>query len=192
METIPSNQTHLAAMLGLSKGTVSQQVKRGMPTDSLEAAQTWRAANIDPARKKGQRYDQHHLADQPDATRPVLHPPGTDEDFQSARRREKIAAANLAEIEEAAKRDLYLVKADFERHLFNAARQLRDTLTTCARRISAEVAGLSTPEQCEAVIDREHRAALAGFAQQFRQKLTMEIETAPPSAPNFGEPTVST
>lgn len=182
METIPSNHTHLAAMLGLSKGTVSQQVKRGMPTSSLEAAQAWRAANIDPARKKGQRYDQHHQDDQPEATQPTQPAPGLEEDFQSARRREKIAAANLAEIEEAAMRGLYLVKADFERHLFNAARQLRDTLTTCARRISAEVAGLGTPEQCEAVIDREHRAALAGFAQQFRQQMTMEIESAPPGA----------
>ncbi len=98
------------------------------------------------------------------------------EDFDAARTREKIATANLAEIEEAALRGVYLVKSDFERHLFNAGRMLRDTLTNCARRIGAEVSGLSTAEECEAVIDREHRAALASFAQQLRHTLKIETE----------------
>lgn len=179
MTTTPKNQTELAGLLGLTKGTVSAQVKRGMPTTTLEAAQAWREQNIDPARKKGQRYDQHHQDDQPEAHQPTPAPTGSTEDFQSARRREKIAAANRAEIEEAALRGLYLVKADFERHLFNAARQLRDMLTNCSRRIGAEVAGLATPEACEAVIDREHRAALASFAQTFRSTQQIDIEKTP-------------
>ena len=103
------------------------------------------------------------------------------EDFDSARTREKIAAANLAEMEEAALRGTYLVKDDFERHLFNAGRMLRDTLTNCARRIGAEVSSLTTADACEAVIDREHRAALASFAQQLRHTLKVEVETARPS-----------
>lgn len=105
------------------------------------------------------------------------------EDFDSARTREKIAAANLAEMEEAAMRGMYLVKTDFERHLFNAGRMLRDTLTNCARRIGAEVSGLSTAEQCESVIDREHRAALASFSQQLRITLKVETENNPLNAP---------
>lgn len=104
------------------------------------------------------------------------------EDFDSARTREKIAAANLAEMEEAALRGTYLVKDDFERHLFNAGRMLRDTLTNCARRIGAEVSGLTTAEACEAVIDREHRAALASFAQQLRHTLKIEVENNPLNA----------
>lgn len=106
-----------------------------------------------------------------------------DEDFDSARTREKIATANLAEIEEAAARGKYIVKADFERHLFNAGRMLRDTLTNCARRVGAEVSGLTTAEECEAVIDREHRAALASFAQQLRTTLKIETEANPLNAP---------
>lgn len=104
------------------------------------------------------------------------------EDFEAARTREKIATANLAEIEEAALRGTYLVKADFERHLFNAGRMLRDTLTNCARRIGAEVSGLATAEECEAVIDREHRAALASFAQALRHTLKIEISNNPLNA----------
>jgi hypothetical protein len=101
------------------------------------------------------------------------------EDFDAARTREKIATANLAEIEEAALRGTYLVKADFERYLFNAGRMLRDTLSNCARRVGAEVSGLATAEACEAVIDREHRAALASFAQQLRHTLKIETESNP-------------
>lgn len=107
-----------------------------------------------------------------------------DEDFDSARTREKIATANLAEIEEAAARGKYLVKADFERHLFNAGRMLRDTLTNCARRVGAEVAGLAAADECEAVIDREHRAALASFSQILRQTITIDpaVEPKPEAA----------
>lgn len=105
------------------------------------------------------------------------------EDFDAARTREKIATANLAEIEEAALRGMYLVKTDFERYLFNAGRMLRDTLANCARRIGAEVSGLTTAEACEAVIDREHRAALASFAQLLRHTLKIEVEANPLNAP---------
>jgi hypothetical protein len=104
------------------------------------------------------------------------------EDFDAARTREKIATANLAEIEEAALRGTYLVKADFERYLFNAGRMLRDTLTNCARRVGAEVSGLSAAQECEAVIEREHRAALASFVQQLRVTLKIEVAANPLNA----------
>lgn len=179
MATIPNNQTHLAELLGLSKGTVSAQAARGMPTTSVEAAQAWRQENIDPARKKGQRFDRHRQSEPVHASQPTgNHPTGTDlaESFESARKREKIAAANLAEIELAALRGMYLVKADFERYLFNAGRMLRDTLTNCARRIGAEVAGLTTADECESVIYREHRDALASFSQALRTTIKIEVE----------------
>lgn len=181
METIANNQTHLAELLNLSKATVSQLAARGMPTHTLEAAQAWRKENIDPARRKGQRFDRHRQPVQPGGG----HTAGNDENesFESARKREKIAAANLAEIEEAALRGMYLVKADFERYLFNAGRMLRDTLTNCARRIGAEVSGLTTAQECEAVIDREHRAALASFSQQLRVTLKIEVENNPLNTP---------
>lgn len=183
METIPTNQNHLAELLGLSKGTVSQQVQRGMPTTSLEAAQAWRAQNIDPARKKGQRYDQHYQAETPASPTEHFFEGALGESFEQARRREKIAAANVAEIEEAALRGKYLDKDEFERYLYNAGRMLRDTLTNCARRIGAEVSGLTTADACEAVIEREHRATLASFAQALRTTLKIEVDSNPLNAP---------
>jgi hypothetical protein len=52
MTTKPRSQNHLAELLGINKATCSQQVRRGMPTDSVEAAQAWRRAHLDPARRK--------------------------------------------------------------------------------------------------------------------------------------------
>ena len=65
MTTKPRNQTHLAELLGIAKSAVSAQAKRGMPVDSLEAAQEWRTQHLDPARKKGARLDEHYQPTRP-------------------------------------------------------------------------------------------------------------------------------
>ena len=61
---IPKNQSDLARMLGIAKSAVSSQVRRGMPTTSLEEAQDWRRSHLDPGRIKGSRFDQHRKSDQ--------------------------------------------------------------------------------------------------------------------------------
>ncbi len=40
------NQKELAAALGMSEGQVSKLKRRGMPTDSIEAARAWRSRNV--------------------------------------------------------------------------------------------------------------------------------------------------
>lgn len=59
MPTIPRSQNHLAELLGIAKSAMSLQARRGCPTSSLEAAQAWRREHIDPARRKGQRFDKY-------------------------------------------------------------------------------------------------------------------------------------
>ncbi len=59
MTTTPRSQNHLAELLDLSRGAVSRLAARGMPTSSVEAAQAWRKANLDPARTKGNRCDEY-------------------------------------------------------------------------------------------------------------------------------------
>lgn len=49
---MPLTQIQLAAALGLSQPAVSQCVKQGMPTDSVEAARRWRECNLHPGRAK--------------------------------------------------------------------------------------------------------------------------------------------
>ena len=193
------SQAAIGRALGLAPSTMTKHKAAGMPMDSVESARAWHKAHTNIAqRKPASRLAALATAPQPSPARPdhgrvggddfqvmirasEVRPDGMPlgEDFDSARTREKIAAANLAEMEEAALRGTYLVKDDFERYLFNAGRMLRDTLTNCARRIGAEVAGLATADECEAVIDREHRATLASFAQMLRHTLKIEVQTNP-------------
>jgi hypothetical protein len=206
MNVKPLSQAAIGRVLGLAPSTMTKHKQQGMPMDSVESARAWHKAHTNiaqrkPASRTAAQFSTPNPPVQP-APRPDYGRVGGDdframiratevrpdgsalgEDFDAARTREKIATANLAEIEEAALRGTYLVKADFERHLFNAGRMLRDTLTNCARRIGAEVSGLTTAEACEAVIDREHRAALASFAQQLRHTLKLETENNPLNAP---------
>ena len=199
----PMSQAAIGRVLGLAPSTMTKYKLAGMPMDSVESARAWHKAHTNIAQRKHRSTPPNFAATLPQVT--VTHPDNHDpvgqppavirahearadgsalgEDFDAARTREKIATANLAEIEEAALRGMYLVKTDFERYLFNAGRMLRDTLANCARRIGAEVSSLTTAEACEAVIDREHRAALASFAQQLRHTLKIEVEANPLNTP---------
>jgi len=97
--------------------------------------------------------------------------------YHVAKTLREAAEAQIARLKLAEMQGKYLDKADFERHLFTAGRMLRDTLTNCSRRIGAEVAGSTNPDECEAIIDREHRAALASFAQALRMSIKVAMET---------------
>ena len=183
----------------MSSANMAKMKKQGCPMVSVESVEAWRRSHQNIAQRKPDVRPPPPVAAPSapvqaayamsvggDAFPPMIRANEVRHDglplgegFDEARTREKIATANLAEIEEAALRGTYLVKADFERHLFSAGRMLRDTLTNCARRIGAEVSGLTTAEACEAVIDREHRAALASFAQQLRHTLKVEVEVSP-------------
>lgn len=182
----------------MSSANMAKMKKQGCPMDSVESVEAWRKAHQNIAQRK----PDVKIPANPSPTRVDYGRVGGDdfhamirasdvrfdgvalgEAFDAARTREKIATANLAEIEEAALRGMYLVKTDFERYLFNAGRMLRDTLSNCARRIGAEVSSLATAEACEAVIDREHRAALASYAQLLRHTLKIEVDHNPLNAP---------
>ena len=205
----PLSQAAIGRALGLAASTVTKHKLAGMPVDSVESARAWHKAHTNIAQRKPAS---RMMAAQASAL-PVGQPPfeaarpehprmgGDDfpamiranevrfegeefgEDFDSARTREKISDANMKKIEEDRLREKFLIKNDFERYLFNAGRMLRDTLTNCARRIGAEVSGLATAEECEAVIDREHRAALASYAQALRHTLKIEVESNLLNAP---------
>ena len=178
MPTIPNSQNHLASLLGLSKSTTSVLVGKGMPTTSLEDAQAWRKANLSPAMRPRLNHPGEAPAPKTRAyAQPAARPDAEipSEDFQAARTRREISEANQAEIAEAELNGKFLIKVDFERHLFTAGRMLRDTLTNCSRRVGAEVAGTTDPNECEAIIDREHRAALASFAQSLRMSLKVDM-----------------
>jgi hypothetical protein len=96
--------------------------------------------------------------------------------YDSSRARREAAEATTAEIKLAELAGKFLVKADVDAAVFEVARALRDGLTNCARRIAADVAPLVSPDECEAVIDREHRELLASLAHAFGEKLAVQLE----------------
>lgn len=91
--------------------------------------------------------------------------------YDTSRARREEAEAAIAEMKLAEMMGKYLVKEDVAASVFEIARALRDGLTNSARRIAADVAGLARAEDCEAVIDREHRALLESMTQAISVKL---------------------
>ena len=103
---------------------------------------------------------------------------GEASEYLAARARRESAEASIAEMKEAEMRGKYLVKSDVDAAFFEVARALRDGLTNCAKRLAADVASLSTTDECETVIEREHRALLESMAARLKAKLdVVEEET---------------
>lgn len=186
----------MARELGVSRQAVHDLVKRSILQKDdkgmidVESAKVALINSVRPSGKTASALQNFEPATQTTATPPLVQPlltaPDQDPEitnYHIAKTLREAAEAQIARLKLDEMRGKFLVKDDFERYLFNAGRMLRDTLTNCARRIGAEVSGLATAEACEAVIDREHRAALASFSQQLRHTLKVEIENNPLNAP---------
>lgn len=98
--------------------------------------------------------------------------------YDSSRARREAAEAQLAELKLAEQAGQFLLKSDVDAAVFEAARALRDGLMNCARRIAADVAALATADECEAVIEREHRLLLESMAHTFGEKMGAQVEDA--------------
>lgn len=101
---------------------------------------------------------------------------GGEGDYQAARARREAAEASIAEMKEAEMRGKYLLKTEVDSVIFEIARALRDGLTNCSKRLAGDVASLSTPEECEEVIEREHRALLETMSHSLKSKLSVTAE----------------
>jgi len=96
--------------------------------------------------------------------------------YDTSRARREAAEAAAAEIKLAEMSGRFLLKDDVDSAVFEAARSLRDGLLNCARRIAADVAPLRTAEECEEVIEREHRILLESLAHAFNERLDVQLE----------------
>lgn len=163
MSTKPLSQNAIGRELGLSSAGMVKLKKQGCPTGSVEAVRAWRQANQNIAARKPE----------PKPPGGIITEAGIDavESLDEARTRLMIADADLAELKRAEATGKFLKKAEVNSTAFEIARALRDGLMNCARRIAADVAGLSSAADCEAVIDREHRALLESMAHRITAKL---------------------
>lgn len=109
-----------------------------------------------------------------DPAPPAADPPGAraqpEQGYMQFRARREEADAEIAEMNAAKMRGAMLMREDVDRAMFEIGRELRDALTSCARRIASEVASMSSAEACETVIDREHRIVLELLVTSFREK----------------------
>lgn len=172
------SQNAIGRALGLSSAAIVKLKKQGMPVDSVESAQAWREARQSIAKRKPEP-EQLRTAS---TAAPVIrasevNPDGSElvETHDQARTRREIAEANLAELKEGELSRELVRRVDVDRAAFEAARALRDGLTNCAKRLGATVAVLSTPEECAAAIEREHRTLLQSWSR------TMGAHQAPPA-----------
>jgi len=86
-------------------------------------------------------------------------------DFHAARTIREIAEAKTAEFKLNVMKGDYVEKSQVEKIIFERARQFRDGLITCKRRISPELAGIESSKDIENILDREFRILLESFAK---------------------------
>lgn len=126
------------------------------------------------------------IASQPAASAPASAPaptaPTADPGYVSLRARREAADAERAEIETAKLRGSMVMREDVDRAMFAIAREARDQLSACSRRIASECATATTAEACEQIIDREHRIILELLANLYREKV------GAPAAASGGRP----
>lgn len=188
----PLSQNAIAKELGVSSACMVKWKKLGCPMDSIESVRAWRKAKQNIAARKPEPVV---VVAQPVAPAARQSVGGDDframirendkelaglavlEDLDEARTRLMIADANMAEMKEAEMQGKLRKKIEVDSKAFEVARALRDGLTNCARRIAAEVSSLSSADDCEAVIDREHRTMMDNMWTQ----LTNELKVSAPA-----------
>ena len=105
--------------------------------------------------------------------------PGADPSYMQFRMRREEADAQIAEMNAGKMRGTMLMRQDVDRAMFEIGREVRDRLTSCARRIASEVASVATAEACEVIVDREHRIVLELLVTAFREKVGTVVKDAP-------------
>lgn len=150
--------TALAKALGISKGQASKCASAGMPTDDVEAARRWRAANLHPSWAKD--------AGAPNAA-------GDGDGFYQAGRAKALAVKEQY-LALTAKRDYEvsigkLVDAEaVQRAQFEMARQLRDAVLAIPSRLQDTLAACADAVECGRMLEAEIRQALESAAEAAR------------------------
>lgn len=175
----------LAQLLGISHQMANRLKKLGMPTHSLESSIALRKQNLDVTQTKKWRIDgnsgikcqsenfeakadadSRNRFNQVNCDSPQLDLKSTDADvlFKNARALKEKAAALLAMAEYDKFMGNLVLRDHVERIIFERARQYRDGLLSCSRRIAPEIAGRTNITEIEGVLNREFRLLLQDFS----------------------------
>ena len=146
-------QAELAQALGIHPSVVTRDKARGMPVDSLQAAQDWRRLNVRPRIKAN---------DGPPAPPPPSAPaPEAGEgDYWASRSRREKAEADMAELKLAEQLG-QLVRADAVRSAWaKRTAGLREALLQIPSRLSAVLAAETSQARCHDALQDELHAVL--------------------------------
>jgi len=177
----------LAKLLGISHQLCNRHRKRGMPCDSLESAVKWRKANLDIVRTKAWRVDSNpgtctnetqaidsksieELKQQVEAIELDLEVEDAETLYRNARAMRMKYEALLAIAEREMLIGSLIDKKTVEKFVFETARELRDRLMTCARRLAPELASMEDVKEVESLLSREYRALLENFVKMMENK----------------------
>jgi phage terminase Nu1 subunit (DNA packaging protein) len=155
-------KAQIARELGVSKGRVSQYLKMGMPVLSggqsvdLDAAREWVQQNVDPVRKIGQN-PAPRTSRRKQATAPAE---GEPLDLAHEKARLTKAQADRAEGENALRTGTLLERSEVVAAWQAVFISVRAKLLSLPTRMSARIAGMSTPAQIQAALTEVIHEAL--------------------------------
>ncbi len=150
-------QKQIADGLGISQQRVSQLIREGMPTTSIEAAKAWRDQHQNPAKRAVHGMDCSDL----------------DEDYQAARTRREIADANLAELKEAEQRSELIRVEVIRAALASLISTTREAILQVPARMAPALAAESDPAIVHDLLMGELNQALVRLAMA--QDKTIEV-----------------
>jgi hypothetical protein len=160
------SQQDLAAALGVHPSVVTKDKARGMPVDSVEAAQAWRKANVRP--RINPSTPSARAAPRPSSGPPPsgsADAPAADDakgdDFWVSRARREQAEAELAELKLAEQRgELVRVSAVRSAYAKRAA-ALRESILQIPARLAAVLAAETDHAKCHDTLQAELHQVLA-------------------------------
>lgn len=105
-------------------------------------------------------------------------PPAPDTGYSSARARREMADAEKAEIETAKLRGAMVMREDVDRAGYEIARELRDAMESSVNSLGAELAAISSAEECVAVLRRHNRSIQDLMVRVSREKVGAPLKAA--------------
>ncbi|MDP3083443.1 MAG: hypothetical protein Q8N44_07105 [Rubrivivax sp.] len=177
-QTPVKSRAELARALNIDRAMVTRLARRGMPTDTVEAAQAWRCVNLNPAFRKDTNMARDPMARAGDgAAGSPGAPPGDagagdePDGFMQHRARRERAHADLAELRVSRAAGKAVDKESAESAVFEAFRTLRDAVFAANRSAAPLVLGLTEAREVQHVLDDAYREAFAGWEVRMQSRM---------------------
>lgn len=153
------NQADLAKALGVDPALITRYKRRGMPTDSVEAALAWKAANV-----------RARVGGKPAGDGKGDKSKGGDGYGDHRARRER-AEADRAELLAVREREQALLREPAERAIFEAFRGLRDAGFQAMRDVAPTVRDLAEVREIQLALEDALRQAFVSFEAAMAKRL---------------------